>query len=112
VESTVIEKPNQRGAFRRQGNPVEVFVAPVDAKEEKTSGSVLDRSLGGVRLALFEEVAVGAILAIRPVNCDQIVPWVDVVVRSCRPSDELPDRFEVGCAYVKAPPYSIQLLFG
>jgi hypothetical protein len=37
---------------------------------------------------------------------------VDLEVRSCKASQELPGQFEVGCQYVKSPPYSIQLLFG
>lgn len=113
VEAAAAEKTgDQRNAFRRQGNPVEVYVADPNNKEQPGIGSVMDRSLGGVRLALYEEVAIGTVLAIRPVNCDALVPWVEVEIRSCRPSTELPSRFEIGCQYVKSPPYSIQLLFG
>jgi hypothetical protein len=61
---------------------------------------------------LYTEVDIGMLIAIRPVLCETIVPWVDLEVRSCRPSVEIPGRFEVGCQYVKSPPYSIQLLFG
>jgi hypothetical protein len=102
----------QRVAFRRQGNPVEVLVAELDKKDAPAVGSVLDRSLGGVRLTLYDEVPVGVIMAIRPANCDALVPWTEVEIRSCRPSVEMPGRFEIGCQYVKSPPYSIQLLFG
>jgi hypothetical protein len=110
---TVFEKTSdQRNTFRRQGNPVEVYLAALDAKDKPAIGSVLDRSLGGMRLILFSEVAVGTVVAIRPINSEEIVPWVEVEIRSCRPSTELIDRFEVGCQYVKSPPYSIQLLFG
>jgi hypothetical protein len=104
--------PEQRNMHRRHGNPVEVFVAPPDDKKNPGTGSVIDRSMGGMRLALFSEVAIGAVLSVRPVNADDIVPWVDVEIRSCRLSAEMPGRFEIGCQYVKSPPYSIQLLFG
>jgi hypothetical protein len=63
-------------------------------------------------LALYHEVEVGAVLSIRPVHAENMVPWVDVEVRSCKVSLEIPGSFEVGCQYVKSPPYSIQLLFG
>jgi hypothetical protein len=107
------EKPgDQRFAFRRQGNPVEVYVAAPESKNDPVIGSVLDRSLGGVRLLMFTAVDVGAIVAIRPITCAEIVPWVEVEIRSCRESVESPERFEIGCQYVKSPPYSIQLLFG
>jgi hypothetical protein len=113
VEAVDAEKTgDQRSALRRQGNPVEIYVATPDAKDNPVIGIVLDRSLGGVRLILYTEVDVGTTIAIRPIQCETIVPWVDVEVRSCRPSVEIPGRFEVGCQYVKSPPYSIQLLFG
>ena len=113
VKPVVTQKPkDQRTMHRRQGNPVEVHIAAPDKKDERSIGSVLDRSVGGMRLAVFNTLEVGTVVSIRPVHADSIVPWVDVEVRSCRPSVEMPDQFEVGCQYVKSPPYSIQLLFG
>lgn len=103
---------DQRNMFRRHGNPVQVFVGTPDAKDDPGVGSVLDRSVGGMRLALYGEVEVGTVLSIRPTHADNIVPWVDLEVRSCKVSKEMPGQFEVGCQYVKSPPYSIQLLFG
>jgi hypothetical protein len=52
------------------------------------------------------------VIAVHPVHADALVPWVELEVRSCRPSVEIPGQFEIGCQYVKSPPYSIQLLFG
>ena len=109
---TAVQAKEQRHGFRRHGNPVEVLVAAPDDKENPTVGSLLDRSVGGMRLALFHEIKVGSVLAIRPVHADSIVPWIDLEVRSCRPSVDMPDHYDVGCQYVKVPPYSIQLLFG
>ncbi len=103
---------DQRGMSRRHGNPVEVHVAAPADKSHPGIGSVLDRSMGGMRLALYHEVEAGAILAIRPTHADNMVPWVELEVRSCKDSKEMPGQFEVGCQYVKSPPYSIQLLFG
>ena len=102
----------QRGTFRRHGNPVEVYIGTPEDKKNPDIGSVLDRSMGGMRLALYHEVEIGMIVSIRPVHADDIVPWVDLEIRSCRPSVEMPNQYEVGCSYVKSPPYSIQLLFG
>jgi hypothetical protein len=107
------QKPKDlRGASRRQGNTVAVHIAPLDQKDDPSIGSVLDRSMGGVRLALFNEVEAGTVLAIRPIHADEMVPWVEIEVRSCKLSKEMVGQFEVGCQYVKSPPYSIQLLFG
>lgn len=114
VQSVAAPKPkDQRNMHRRQGNPVEVHVAfSANRKDEPRIGSVLDRSMGGMRLALFQEVEIGAKVSVRPTHADDIVPWVELEIRSCRPSVEMPDQYEVGCQYVKSPPYSIQLLFG
>ncbi|MBI3823128.1 MAG: hypothetical protein HY289_10680 [Planctomycetes bacterium] len=101
-----------RGTSRRQGNTVEVHVAAPEKKKAPAIGSVLDRSMGGMRLALFHEVDIGSVVSIRPVHVNEMVPWVDVEIRSCKASTEIPGQFEVGCQYVKSPPYSIQLLFG
>jgi hypothetical protein len=103
---------DQRESSRRQGNTVQVHIAAPADKKDPGIGNVLDRSMGGVRLALYHEVEVGAVLSIRPVHAENMVPWVDVEVRSCKVSLEIPGSFEVGCQYVKSPPYSIQLLFG
>jgi hypothetical protein len=114
VQPLMTPKPkDQRGTARRQGNTVEVHVAVAgEEKERPRVGSVLDRSMGGMRLALYHEVKVGTVVRVRPVHVDDIVPWVELEIRSCRPSVEMPEQFEVGCQYVKSPPYSIQLLFG
>lgn len=107
-----VKKPELRGTSRRQGNPVEVHVAAPDNKKNPGVGSVLDRSMGGMRLALFHEATIGAVVSIRPIQASEMVPWIDLEIRSCKPSSEMPGQFEVGCQYVKSPPYSIQLLFG
>jgi hypothetical protein len=114
ADKTVVKaKPSeQRGAHRRQGNPVQVHVGTPEDKKDTGLGCVLDRSMGGMRLALYHEVNVGAVLSVRPVHVDAMVPWIDLEVRSCRLSSEMHDQFEVGCQYVKSPPYSIQLLYG
>ena len=103
---------DQRGAHRRQGNPVQVHVAFDPERNERIIGSVLDRSVGGMRLCSYEQIDIGTVVSIRPTSAGDIVPWVELEIRSCRPSTEMPDQYEHGCQYVKSPPYSIQLLFG
>lgn len=107
-----LKPKDQRESSRRQGNTVEVHVAAPDNKKNPGIGNVLDRSTGGMRLVLYHEVEVGVVLSIRPVHAEDMVPWVEIEVRYCKVSQEIPGCFEVGCQYVKSPPYSIQLLFG
>jgi hypothetical protein len=104
--------PELRQSSRRQGNPIEVFVAGSEDKKVLEQAYVLDRSLGGLRIATIQELPVGTILSIRPVQAIEIVPWVDLEVRSCRPRHEIPGEFDLGCQFVKLPPYPVMLLFG
>jgi hypothetical protein len=99
----------QRKSFRRQGNPIEVYVALQGEKERPLRGWVLDRSMGGVCLQVAAELDAGVQLAVLPVNAPTTTPWVDIEVRSCR---AVHDRFELGCRFVKTPAWSILLLFG
>ncbi len=108
------KEPNKekRNMFRRQGNPVEVQVAFPDDRSNPAIGSLMDRSVGGMKIAMYHELAVGSIIVIRPVRGGEMVPWIELEIRSCRQSAEMTEQFEIGCQYVKVPPYSIQLLFG
>lgn len=100
---------DQRKAYRRAGNPIEVYVAPQDQKDSPRIGWVFDRSVGGLGLVSSDEIAEGALLSVRPANAPTIVPWIEIEVRSCRPTEE---GFELGCKFVKTPPWSILLMFG
>ena len=99
----------QRRSFRRAGNTIDILFARVGQTDKPLHASLIDRSLGGLCLETFEAVPIGTILSVRPANAEQLVPWVEVEVCVCRPGNE---HFEVGCRFVKTPPYSILLLFG
>jgi hypothetical protein len=99
----------QRKSYRRQGNPVEVFIALAGQKDRPARGLVLDRSIGGICLLARSEFKAGTPVAVLPTNAPNTTPWVDIEVRSCRESDE---GYELGCQFVKTPNWSILLLFG
>jgi PilZ domain len=99
----------QRRSFRRGGNSIGVLYKRPEQGAEPQHASVIDRSLGGLCLMGPELIPTGTVLAIRPVNSEEIIPWVEIEVCTCRPRD---DSFEIGCRFVKTPPYSILLLFG
>jgi hypothetical protein len=100
---------DQRRSFRRGGNSIGILYKYAGQENGPAQASVQDRSIGGVCLLTHETIPVGLVLSIRPTNADSIVPWVDVEVCTCRPGEEC---FEIGCRFVKTPPYSILLLFG
>lgn len=96
----------QRRAIRRGGNPVEVIIT---YNQAEARGWVIDRSTGGLCLSMGEEVPPGSHLKLLPVNATNMIPSVEVEVRSCRASK---NGFEVGCQFVKQPTWAVLLLFG
>ena len=85
-------------------------VAPSEVGKEKPFQAwVIDRSVGGLCLDSHTAYKEGTQLFLLPANAPETTPWVDVEVRSCRPSK---DGYELGCRFVKTPPWAILLLFG
>jgi len=109
LDAQAIPSSDQRKSYRRSGNSIGILYKPANSSQEPQQASVVDRSLGGLCLMTHVSVSIGTVLAVRPIGADDIVPWVEVEVCACRPSE---DSFEVGCRFVKVPPYSILLLFG
>jgi len=105
-EGSATEK---RESLRREGNPVEVFITDAAEEGEPIRGWVIDRSLGGVRLLVYEPMDVGTILSIRPRQAPPGTPWTQIVVKSC---DYTKSGYYFGCMFRRAPPWSIMLLFG
>jgi PilZ domain len=99
----------QRKAHRRGGNPVEVLLAEKDSDSPHWRGWVLDRSVGGLCLGVPQEIPEGTVLRVFPVHAPAITPWTAIEVRSCRSSK---DGFEIGCQFVRQPPWAVLLLFG
>jgi len=100
---------NRRSSLRREGQVVEVLVQSPAFDGGAAAGYVVDRSTGGLRLALAAGMAAGTALQVRAKHAPDTIPWVTVLVRSCRPSDE---HFELGCEFEKTPPWNVLLLFG
>jgi PilZ domain len=100
---------DRRGAVRREGQPVRVMLAASTFRNGVQEGYVLDRSTGGLRLAMPVAIAPGSTLQIRAVNAPDTIGFVTLIVRSCRKTD---DFFEVGCEFEQTPPWNVLLLFG
>jgi hypothetical protein len=100
----------QRKSLRRQGNPVEVLITdPLSTTASPWTGYVVDRSVGGLCLLVEDPIPTNATLSVRPTNAPDMTPWVEVVVKACR---EVNPGHEVGCQFVKTPPWSVLLMFG
>lgn len=99
----------QRSAFRRGGNPVRILINDPQQKGEVKEAWVVDRSVGGLCLAVKEAIAEGSSMEIRAANAPPATPWVEVQVKSCRQGK---DDWEIGCQFAKTPPWAVMLLFG
>jgi hypothetical protein len=101
----------RRRSIRRGGLPTPIIV--VDSKggrkAKASEAYVLDRSSGGLRLALERPVQVGATLLARPGNAPEGFEWVKVTIRNCR---EVGDYYEVGCQFETDLELSRLLMFG
>jgi hypothetical protein len=99
----------QRRTYRRRGNAVAVLIRIPGSTRDPRRGHVLDRSTGGVRLAVEGMIREGTALELMPANAPALTPWVEVKVRRC---GETPDGWEAGCEFVHTPPWSVLLMFG
>lgn len=101
----------RRGSVRREGTVVKVLLSSPTFKKGVDSGYVLDRSTGGMKIAMGVAVAPGSTVQVRAQNAPDTIPWVTIVIRSCRRSDN-GKHFELGCEFEKPPPWNVLLLFG
>lgn len=99
----------RRQALRRVGNPVSVLVTNFEQTRPRFTGWVADRSTGGLCLSVPERVEPRTVLSVRTSNAPESVPWTQVEVRNCR---QVEGGWELGCQFVRTPPWSVLLLFG
>lgn len=100
---------DRRGSVRREGKPVRIVLSSPVFRNKVETGWVLDRSRGGLRLAMATAVAPGSAVQVRAENAPDTIPWVTIFVRSCRNNG---DYFELGCEFEQVPPWNVLLLFG
>ena len=100
---------DRRTTSRREGAPVQIVVSASSLRSGPEEGYVLDRSTGGLRIALSVAVAPGSMIQVRATNAPDTTPWVSLVVRNCRDAGQ---HFELGCEFERTPPWNVLLLFG
>jgi hypothetical protein len=100
---------DQRASVRRDGAPVPVVLTSPTFRGGVKDGYVLDRSTGGIRVAMESALAPGCSLQVKAENAPPETPWVTVIVRSCKKGDKF---FEHGCEFENTPPWNVLLLFG
>jgi hypothetical protein len=104
-----IGNDDQRQASRRHVKQVAVLIADAERKGSPCRGIVLDRSGGGLRLAVENPFAVGTILQVRPTHVADLIPWVQMEVKNCASAQS---GWEIGCQFSRTPPSTVLWLFG
>ena len=99
----------RRRSTRRSGVPTHVQISDSKKPRSVIEGYVLDRSSGGLRLAMEKPFTTGSELQVRATNAPPESPWIVIVIRSCR---EEGDYFEVGCQFTQELPWNLLLMFG
>lgn len=100
---------DRRGAVRRRGVQVRVAVSSPALPGGADWGVVLDRSTGGMRLALAQPLPAGTPIQVRAAHAPDATPWSAMTVRHSVPAG---GRHELGCEFDATPPWNILLLFG
>jgi hypothetical protein len=101
--------PERRSSGRRIGKTIKVLISDANAQAAPFQGWVSDRSMGGLSLTVTRKVETNMILSVRTVDADAGTPWIQVEVKRCSARE---GRWELGCQFVRTPPYSQLLLFG
>lgn len=101
----------RRRSIRRAGLPTPIYIVdPKQGKKAKTHEAyVLDRSTGGLRLALEKPFPIGTMLLTRPSNAPEGFEWVKMTIRNCKVTG---DYYEIGCQFDVELELSRLLMFG
>ncbi len=99
----------RRGALRRTGREVKVFISDETATSEPYPGWVVDRSVGGLCLAVPHAVAAKSVISVRAGNAPENSPWVQVEVVHCEQENNC---WVLGTRFLRTPPWGVMLLFG
>jgi len=108
-EREMTRADERRRTMRRGGLPTPIQIADPKDSRKMAEGFVLDRSSGGLRVAVQKPLPTGGRVQVRPQHAPDNTPWVTVIIRNCR---EVGDYFEVGCQFEGDLPWNLLLQFG
>jgi len=100
---------DKRQALRRRGRPVDVLVKDPELEQPPVRATVLDRSVGGLRILAEQPFEVGTRLNLRVAHAPEMIPWVRIEVKNRL---DVSHGCELGCKFVQTPPASVLWLFG
>lgn len=97
-ETKAAHPPERRSTPRRRGNPVSVAIGNGAKISDPFQGWVLDRSAGGMRLLVDEQIPAGTLLRVRPAKAPASARWVQVKVKSCYSER---NSWNLGCQFTE-----------
>jgi hypothetical protein len=106
---TAVGSKEARASLRRKGRPVRLRVAIGNPQEQSFLAWVTNRSRGGLGVVVTQEITAGTTLYVQAIDAPADSPWVEVLVRGCRPKG---NRWLLGCMFRQELPVSVLLLFG
>jgi hypothetical protein len=106
----VDRQDERRRSLRRAGLPTPLHIVdPKTRRRRPAEAYVLDRSTGGLRVAIEKPFSIGDRLQAKPMNAPDDYEWVNLVVRNCK---ETGDYFELGCQFDSELELNRLLMFG
>jgi hypothetical protein len=99
-----------RQSPRRAGQSIRVSIQLVNDPKTVFDGYVMDRSMGGLRLQVDRSLNHNQMLNVRSTDAPESVGSIQVQVRRIT---QLPDKsYEIGCQFIRTPPWAVLLTFG
>jgi PilZ domain len=102
-------RSERRSSLRRGGTHLSVLLSDAEAEVGPVRGVIIDRSTGGLSVAVDEPVRLGEVLSVRVAASAHEMPWVQVTVRHFRREGSY---YLMGCQFRRPQPWSVLLLFG
>jgi hypothetical protein len=101
----------RRGAARRKGHAVDVLLSDANGEVEPVQALIIDRSLTGLGLEVWEdgEVEPGTVICVRPKRASAATTWTRVIVRRCK---RVRSSWLLGCEFVRVPAGDLRIEFG
>jgi PilZ domain len=109
AQGTSTRQTERRSSPRRKGNPVPILLSNAGVSMDSFQGWVIDRSAGGLRILVDQQVSVGTIMSVRPAKAHGSFPWLEVEIRSCQPERS---SYALGVKFVVKPAWSELQGFG
>ena len=99
----------ERRSWPRRKRTLQILIQDAAGEEQPIPAWVMDRSLGGLRLAIDQPIEEGTILRVRRTTAPADIPWVEVQVKRLERKE---NAWELGCQFTRSLPWDLIMQFG